>query len=149
MAWRRHERTADPASLDSALTAYRSARDAWQGAAAAAAAYQPDIAFGRTPYARGHWADRLPAIDDDIAALHAIGQASLATQGLDEAAFLPFSASFAVLVPRYVAWLHRREAGGASWSRGEADLRAAPAELGGVELQGRVDRIDAVDGGHV
>jgi len=86
-------------------------------------------------------------VDDDIAALHAIGQASLATQGLDEAAFLPFSASFAVLVPRYVAWLHRREAGGASWSRGEADLRAAPAELGGVELQGRVDRIDAVDGG--
>jgi hypothetical protein len=80
-------------------------------------------------------------------ALHAIGEASLEAQGLDEAAFLPFSASFAVLVPRYVGWLHRREAGGASWSRGEADLRAAPAELGGIELQGRVDRIDAVDGG--
>ena len=83
----------------------------------------------------------------DMAALHAIGEASLEAQGLDEAAFLPFSASFAVLVPRYVTWLHRREAGGASWSRGEADLRAAPEELGGIELQGRVDRIDVVDDG--
>ena len=68
-------------------------------------------------------------------------------KGSTRPAFLPFSASFAVLVPRYVAWLHRREAGGAAWSRGEADLRAAPEELGGIELQGRVDRIDVVDGG--
>lgn len=83
----------------------------------------------------------------DMARLHAIGTASLQSQGLDEAAFLPFSASFEVLVPRYVAWLREREAGGASWSRGEADLRAAPEALGGVELQGRVDRIDVVDGG--
>ena len=81
------------------------------------------------------------------ARLHAIGAASLQSHGLDEAAFLPFSASFEVLVPRYIAWLHQREAGGASWSRGEADLRAAPEALGGVELQGRVDRIDVVDGG--
>jgi hypothetical protein len=61
-------------------------------------------------------------VDDDIAALHAIGQASLATQGLDEAAFLPFSASFAVLVPRYVAWLHRAKPAARRGSRGEADL---------------------------
>ncbi|MEO8523251.1 MAG: PD-(D/E)XK nuclease family protein [Caldimonas sp.] len=85
--------------------------------------------------------------ETDIARLHAIGIASLESQGLDEAAFLPFSASFAVLVPRYVAWLREREAGGASWSRGEADLRAAPEALDGVELQGRVDRIDIVDDG--
>ena len=31
--------------------------------------------------------------------------------------------------------------------RGEAELRAAPEELGGVELHGRIDRIDVVDGG--
>lgn len=83
----------------------------------------------------------------DTARLHAIGAASLESQGLDEAAFLPFSASFEVLVPRYIAWLHDREAGGAAWSRGEVDLRAAPEALAGVELQGRVDRIDVVDGG--
>ena len=86
-------------------------------------------------------------VDEDEARLDAAGVASLESQGLDEAAFLPFSASFAVLVPRYVEWLRRREAGGAAWSRGEVDLRAAPEALGGVVLQGRVDRIDVVDGG--
>ena len=83
----------------------------------------------------------------DVARLRTLGAASRETQGLDEASFLPFSASFEVLVPRYVAWLHEREAGGAAWSRGEVDLCAAPESLGGVELQGRIDRIDLVDGG--
>ena len=87
------------------------------------------------------------SVAEDAARLRAFGAASRETQGLDEASFLPFSASFEVLVPRYVAWLHEREAGGAAWSRGEVDLRAAPEALGGVELHGRVDRIDAVDGG--
>ncbi len=83
----------------------------------------------------------------DMARLRAIGAASREAQGLDEASFLPFSASFEVLVPRYVEWLHRREAGGAAWQSGEVDLLAVPESLGGVELHGRVDRIDAVEGG--
>ncbi len=87
------------------------------------------------------------SVAEDAARLRALGAASRETQGLDEASFLPFTASFEVLVPRYVAWLHEREAGGAAWSRGEVDLRAAPEALGGVELHGRVDRIDAVEGG--
>jgi ATP-dependent helicase/nuclease subunit B len=93
--------------------------------------------------------DREPGTDvaADSARLLAIGAASLVSQGLDEAGFLPFSASFEVLVPRYVAWLHEREAAGAAWSRGEVELRAAPPALGGVELHGRVDRIDVVAGG--
>jgi len=86
-------------------------------------------------------------VAQDRERLRAIGAASVAALGLDEAAFLPFSASFGVLVPRYVDWLHAREAEGAAWSAGEVELRAAPAELGGVELQGRVDRIDVVDDG--
>ncbi|HZW73140.1 MAG TPA: PD-(D/E)XK nuclease family protein, partial [Caldimonas sp.] len=93
--------------------------------------------------------DRPPrsSVADDVERLRTIGEASLAAQGLDEAAFLPYSASFAVLVPRYVDWLHAREAEGASWSEGEVELRAAPAALEGVELQGRIDRIDVVDEG--
>ena len=87
------------------------------------------------------------SVDDDCARLRAVGADSLAAQGLDEAAFLPFSASFEVLVPRYVAWLHEREAAGAAWSQGEVELRASPPALVGVELQGRIDRIDVVDGG--
>ncbi len=69
VAWRWHLRTADPASLDSALAAYRTARKAWQQAAVAGDAYQPDLPFGRMPYQRGHWIDRLPAIEEDVAAL--------------------------------------------------------------------------------
>ena len=68
-------------------------------------------------------------------------------QGLDEAAFLPFSASFEVLVPRYLAWLHRRDATGACWSEGEVELRATPEALGGHRADGRIDRIDVVDSG--
>ena len=86
-------------------------------------------------------------VEADTARLLAVGAASLESLGLDAAAFLPFSASFEVLVPRYIAWLHQREAAGVSWSRGEVELRATPAALGGVELHGFVDRIDVVDGG--
>ncbi len=83
----------------------------------------------------------------DSARLHAVAAATREAHGLDETAFLPFSASFEVLVPRYVAWLHDREAKGDRWQRGEIDLVAAPAALEGVELHGRVDRIDRVDAG--
>jgi len=93
--------------------------------------------------------DRAPGatVDEDVERLRATGEASLAAQGLDEAAFLPYSASFAVLVPRYVEWLHAREAKGATWSEGEVELRASPPALGGTQLQGRIDRIDIVDDG--
>jgi hypothetical protein len=79
VAWRWHERTADPGSLGAALRAYRSARDAWQRAAKAGDVYQADLPFGRMHYQRGHWADRLPAIDEDVAALasHAAGDCLL------------------------------------------------------------------------
>lgn len=83
----------------------------------------------------------------ETARLLAVGAASLEAQGLDEAGFLPFSASFAVLAPRYVAWLHERERRGAAWERGEVELSAWPPELGGVELYGRIDRIDTLGGG--
>jgi ATP-dependent helicase/nuclease subunit B len=94
-------------------------------------------------------AERVPGEDAaaDRERLLAVAAASLAAQGLDEASFLPFLASFEVLVPRYVAWLHEREARGAAWAEGEVELRAAPDALGGIELQGRIDRIDVVDGG--
>ena len=94
-------------------------------------------------------AGREPGADAaaDAARLRAIGAASREALGFDEAGFLPFSASFEVLVPRYVEWLRRREASGAAWQRGEVDLLASPKVLGGTELQGRVDRIDVVDAG--
>jgi ATP-dependent helicase/nuclease subunit B len=97
----------------------------------------------------GFHVEREPGTDvaTDVARLLAIGARSREAQGLDEASFLPFSASFEVLVPRYVAWLHEREAAGAAWSRGELELRVRPEALEGVELYGIIDRIDRVDGG--
>jgi hypothetical protein len=34
--------------------------------------YRPDITYGPQPIKRGHWADRLPAIDTDLAAMEAL-----------------------------------------------------------------------------
>ena len=52
-----------------ALDQYRMAREAWASAARAASVYCGDITYGRTAMRRGHWSDRLAAIDRDIAAL--------------------------------------------------------------------------------
>jgi hypothetical protein len=53
------------------LDAYRRARDAWAAMAKRAqTVYASDISYGSTPFRRGHWADRLPAIDADLEALN-------------------------------------------------------------------------------
>ena len=52
-----------------ALDQYRLAREAWAAAAKAGAVYQSDISYGSPAQRRGHWSDRLAAIDRDIAAL--------------------------------------------------------------------------------
>jgi ATP-dependent helicase/nuclease subunit B len=63
--------------------------------------------------------------------------------GLDEAGFVPFGAGFAALAPRYVEWLHRRDAEGWVWRAGEQRHETRPPALGGVLLYGDIDRIDA------
>lgn len=82
------------------------------------------------------------AVDDDCAQLHAAGVARRDALGLDEAEFVPFAASFAAFVPRYVEWLHRREADGAVWRDAEREFVRPLPELPRVELYGRIDRID-------
>jgi len=63
-----HERTQDRRPLQEAASAYRRARVAWaQLGRQAASVYVPDITFGLDAHLRGHWQDRLPAIDQDIA----------------------------------------------------------------------------------
>jgi hypothetical protein len=63
-------RTGDRRALDAALAQYREARTAWAGfAEALKGVYAADITFGPLPHQRGHWLDRLPAIDADIAAM--------------------------------------------------------------------------------
>ena len=63
-----HERTGDRAALEEALKQYRRARDSWAEIAdRTKGVYVPDVTVGELPWLRGHWLDRLPAIDDDIA----------------------------------------------------------------------------------
>lgn len=64
------EQSGDHAALAESINAYRRARDAWAELAnVARGVYQADVTVGELPQLRGHWLDRLPAIDDDIAAL--------------------------------------------------------------------------------
>ena len=63
-----YEKSGDRTALEEALKAYRSARTTWAGLANRAKnVYVADITVGERPHLRGHWLDRLPAIDDDIA----------------------------------------------------------------------------------
>jgi hypothetical protein len=62
-----YERTGDRAALEEALKAYKKARAAWAEVAERGKVYRDDISFGYVKHLRGHWLDRLPAIDGDIA----------------------------------------------------------------------------------
>jgi len=65
-----YQKTGDRSALEASLSMYRKARDHWaQLASAAKGVYVADITVGEQPQQRGHWLDRLPAIDRDIAVL--------------------------------------------------------------------------------
>jgi hypothetical protein len=63
-----YSRTRSRVALGRAVDAYRVARRAWADAAARAdGVYVGDLTFGPQDRIRGHWRDRLPAIDADLA----------------------------------------------------------------------------------
>jgi ATP-dependent helicase/nuclease subunit B len=86
------------------------------------------------------------AVEVEAAALQAIAQQVREEMALDEASFLPYGATFSRFVPRYLSWLHRRDAEGAQWLDGERSLSAFPPSWEGVEMVGQIDRIDSVPG---
>lgn len=62
-----YERSGERAALEEALKSYRAARDAWaELAGRARGVYAADNTYGYVAHMRGHWLDRLPAIDGDI-----------------------------------------------------------------------------------
>jgi hypothetical protein len=71
------EQSRDRTALVETIKAYRRARDAWAELAnAARGIYQADVTVGELPQLRGHWLDRVHAIDEDIASLEKkLGQA--------------------------------------------------------------------------
>ena len=63
-----HERTGDRTALEEALKTCRAAREIWaRMAESARGVYVSDVTVGELAWLRGHWLDRLPAIDADIA----------------------------------------------------------------------------------
>ncbi len=71
--FRLYSSTKDRGALEACVAGYRKARAAWaQLAQVAAGVYMSDITVGEEPQLRGHWADRLPAIDRDIDAVAAL-----------------------------------------------------------------------------
>lgn len=65
-----HEKAGERLALEEATRLYRQARDGWARLAAeAGAVYAADIPFGPLPHQRGHWSDRLAAIDLDVAGM--------------------------------------------------------------------------------
>jgi hypothetical protein len=65
-------RTGNAQARDRALAAYRKARATWAAMAERARkVYVADLTYGEIPVRRGHWIDRLPAMDQDLAAVEA------------------------------------------------------------------------------
>jgi hypothetical protein len=62
-------------ALEKAIAAYRASQTAWAAMAnTAKAAYRSDLTFGPEYFQRGHWLDRLVAINEDIAAMEKVLQ---------------------------------------------------------------------------
>ncbi|MFM8898544.1 MAG: PD-(D/E)XK nuclease family protein [Burkholderiales bacterium] len=81
----------------------------------------------------------------EAATVQAISTELAASHGFDDADFLPYAATFARLLPRYLSWLHQRDQAGALWLDGERALRAEPANWQGVIMVGEIDRVDSVE----
>jgi hypothetical protein len=65
--YRIYEKTGNRMALEEAITKYREARAAWSALGERAKGiYVADITVGEHPQLRGHWLDRLPAIDEDL-----------------------------------------------------------------------------------
>jgi hypothetical protein len=94
------ERLGDRALLDRAVKRYRAAREQWSHLAQAArGVYVSDVTFGIGWFQRGHWADRLEAIDKDIAAM--------AAQGAKPSTQLTTAASGSIPVAELIAQIEK------------------------------------------
>ena len=85
------ERTGDHTLLEEAIKAYQAAREEWNALATlTTGVYVRDLTYGEGWFQRGHWSDRLAAIDRDIALLEVKAAAAPITGNLppDKAAAL-------------------------------------------------------------
>ena len=71
VAYAFYRETGDQAAIREALERYASSREAWVKLSDVAGVYVDDVTFGPNSVLRGHWADRLDAIDRDLADMRA------------------------------------------------------------------------------
>ncbi|MCH8120735.1 MAG: hypothetical protein IIC00_13545 [Planctomycetes bacterium] len=72
VAYAFYRKTGDQAAIREALKRYTASRDAWAKLSRiATGVYVEDITFGPNSVLRGHWADRLKAINKDLAEMEA------------------------------------------------------------------------------
>ena len=84
-----HSRTGDPHAAEASLNAYRKARDSWDAMSQRASKiYASDISYGEPEIRRGHWADRLPAIEQDLTTIEQHFAAKQTQTGSASAALL-------------------------------------------------------------
>jgi hypothetical protein len=77
----------DPATLQATIDEYEQARRAWVDFSERARnVYRSDITFGSRPVEHGHWADRVAAIEKDLAAMKALTQSQKQASRPSEAA---------------------------------------------------------------
>ena len=70
-------KSADPQTGEQAIAHYQQARDAWAAMAKRAlTVYRANVSYGSIPIRCGHWSDRLPGIDADLAAMAAAVKAN-------------------------------------------------------------------------
>jgi hypothetical protein len=67
-----YRRTGSQTAHQQAVSTYRNARETWAAMAERArGVYVTDLTYGEARVRRGHWLDRLPAIDQDLTAMEA------------------------------------------------------------------------------
>lgn len=77
-----YQATGNPEAGKLAFARYQEARDAWTTMAARAShVYLSNISYGDIPKRRGHWSDRIPGIDKDLAAMRDKVQSASAATG--------------------------------------------------------------------
>ncbi|HWF92871.1 MAG TPA: hypothetical protein VN684_11345 [Terriglobales bacterium] len=115
-----YQQSGDRTALEEAVKLYRQSRDIWaQFAGDSVRVYTSDISFGPRAYERGHWLDRLAAMDDDIASMAQLLKSS------------PNSASFSPQVRAAV-----EEAVGHPTQRSIACVHTSPSQfVPGKELE--------------
>jgi len=117
------EQSGDRAALEEALVAYRTARVFWARLAGTASVYVPDLTFGENAWLRGHWSDRLPAIDEDIDHMSQKIQ-----PGVDLPPALPHSALSSLLGRSLPTAIHCRHTPPSSFIAGQSVMIEASFE---------------------